>query len=177
VRRDGVCGAGGYAVGPARRGRSGRRPRPGPAALPGSRRPGPGDDLKVLFYSGHGLKDASGRLCFAGTDSRRHLLAATGISAGFLDEAMSDCWARRLVLILDCCYSGAFPIGVRAKSQPMVGVVDRLARGRGRVVITSSTAIEYAFEGLAGVGRSPRGQPGRRPRHRRSVVGQRMLPA
>ncbi len=60
--------------------------------------------------------------------------------------------AQRVVLLLDCCYGGAFERGVIARSGGGVDVGDQfrqrqLGEGRGRVVITASTAMEYAFEG------------------------------
>jgi len=63
---------------------------------------------------------------------------------------MSDSRSRRQVLLLDCCYSGAF---ARTKSDKTVGIKEQL-RGRGRVVLTSSNALQYSFEGdeIAGEG-------------------------
>src|SRR5262249_21968534 len=50
------------------------------------------------------------------------------------------------VLILDSCFSGAFAHG--AKGEADLGLQDRfLGQGRGRVVLTASTATEYSFEG------------------------------
>ena len=71
--------------------------------------------------------------------------------------------AQQVVLLLDCCYGGAFARGVVARSGGGVDVRDRfvppagLGEGRGRVVITASTAMEYAFEGAqlaSGAGRA-----------------------
>ena len=51
--------------------------------------------------------------------------------------------------MLDCCYSGAFLKGFRARGDDSVPV--QQLEGRGRAVITASRATEYAFEtnGLA----------------------------
>jgi hypothetical protein len=104
------------------------------------------DDLKVLYFAGHGLKDERGRLNLAAYDSRLPLLSSSAIQASFVSDAMSDCRARQVVLLLDCCYSGAFPAGMTAKAAATVDAAQQLA-GRGRVVIASSGAMEYAFEG------------------------------
>jgi hypothetical protein len=69
------------------------------------------DELKVLYFAGHGIKDANGRLHLAATDTELRFLASTGISAEFINQAMNDSRAGQIVLILDCCYSGAFPRG------------------------------------------------------------------
>lgn len=106
------------------------------------------DDLLVLYYAGHGIKDTDGQLHLAATDTDLSLLASTGLDAAFINQAMRNSYSRRIVLILDCCYSGAFPRGMIARTAG-VDVLDQFS-GRGRVVITSSSAIEYAFEGTEG---------------------------
>ncbi|MGW0838079.1 caspase family protein [Streptomyces prunicolor] len=67
------------------------------------------DDLTLLYFTGHGLKDDEGGLHLAAADTRRDNLLFTALSAGRIDQAMTTCMSRRQVLILDCCYSGAFP--------------------------------------------------------------------
>jgi Caspase domain/WD domain, G-beta repeat len=102
-------------------------------------------DLLLVYLSCHGLLDAYRRLYFAATDTRKDRLAATGIEAAWVLDQLEHCRARRQVLILDSCFSGAFAHG--AKGQDGLGL-DRLAgQGRGRVVLTASNATEYSFEG------------------------------
>jgi uncharacterized caspase-like protein len=69
--------------------------------------------------------------------------------------------ARKVVVWLDCCYGGTFPTGMTAKADGTVDVVDQLTTdtGRGCVVMTASTHIQYAYE--RGVGTTPTGQAGR----------------
>src|SRR3954466_9563846 len=78
------------------------------------------DDLTLLYFTGHGLKDDDGRLYLAMINTRRDSLLFTGLSATSISEAMDQCASRRKVLILDCCYSGAFPAGRTAKADPAV---------------------------------------------------------
>src|SRR4051794_6820023 len=113
------------------------------------------DDLTLLYFSGHGLKDDEGRLHLAMTNTRREALMFTAISAAQLNEAMDACSSRRKVLILDCCYSGAFPAGRTAKSDEGVQTLERF-QGKARAVLTASDATQYAFEGddLRGSGTS-----------------------
>jgi hypothetical protein len=66
--------------------------------------------------------------------------------------------SRKIVLLLDCCYSGAFARGHVARSGEAVDVQERFD-GRGRVVITASTAMEYAFEISADADVSGEGTP------------------
>ena len=103
-------------------------------------------DLLLVYLSCHGLLDEHRRLFFAARDTRKDRLAATGVEAAWVLEQLEDCRARRQVLILDSCFSGAFARG--AKGDTDVGLRDRFAgHGRGRMVLTASTATQYSFEG------------------------------
>ena len=103
-------------------------------------------DLLLVYLSCHGLLDARRRLYFAATDTRKDRLGATGVEAAWVLDQLEHCRARRQVLILDSCFSGAFAHG--AKGEADLDLRDRfLGQGRGRVVLTASTATEYSFEG------------------------------
>jgi hypothetical protein len=110
------------------------------------------DDVLLLHFSGHGLKSESGELFFAASNTRPNRLRATAVSAEFVQQCMHDARSRSVVLLLDCCYGGAFAQGVTVRAAGDVNVLDsfpqgRSGRGRGRAVITASNAMEYAFEG------------------------------
>ncbi|GAA0635451.1 hypothetical protein GCM10009535_09290 [Streptomyces thermocarboxydovorans] len=102
------------------------------------------DDLLLLHISSHGVKNDDGELYFAAADTDRRLLASTAVSAEFLRTQMQRCRARSVVLLLDCCYSGAFLPG--AKGDTAVHLRDELA-GHGRAVLTATNRTEYAWEG------------------------------
>jgi len=103
------------------------------------------DDLLVLHFSCHGVKDDSGQLYFATTDTELDSLDTTAVPADFVNRHMSRSHSRRIVLLLDCCYSGAFGRGMMAKAGTGVELPERF-EGRGRIVLTASSAMEYAFE-------------------------------
>lgn len=109
------------------------------------------DDVLLLHFSGHGLKSESGALFFAASNTRPNRLRATAVSADFVRECMRDCRSRSIVVLLDCCYGGAFAQGVTVRSSGNLNVLDSFpgekSGGRGRAVITASSAMEYAFEG------------------------------
>ena len=109
------------------------------------------DDVLLMHYSGHGLKSESGELFFAASNTRPNRLGSTAVSADFVQRCMRDSRSRSIVLLLDCCYAGAFPQGVKVRATGDVHVLDSFSQeragGRGRAVITASTAMEYAFEG------------------------------
>ncbi|WP_217185364.1 Hsp70 family protein [Streptomyces sp. AC495_CC817] len=106
------------------------------------------DDLLLLHLSLHGWKDTRGRLHFVMRDTELDYLGSTAISAEVVGDWMGHSRSRRIVVLLDCCYSGAFPMNAlrRDASPPTVDVAEPLA-GKGRVVLTASTALQYAYEG------------------------------
>ena len=105
------------------------------------------DDLLVLYFSGHGVVDDFGNFYFTTAHTELAFLDATAIPASFvlgLLEQRGKNRSERQVLILDCCNSGAFAKGMSAKG-PAVNLQAQLG-GRGRAVLTSSSATEYSFE-------------------------------
>ncbi|MFF2079152.1 transporter substrate-binding domain-containing protein [Kitasatospora sp. NPDC058162] len=110
------------------------------------------EDLLLVYLSCHGLVDVRRKLYFAATDTVKTRLAATGVESQWLLDLMEDCRARRLVVILDCCFSGAFSHGLKGDEDLALGERMR-GQGRGRVVLTASRGSEYSWEGesLSGV--------------------------
>ena len=104
------------------------------------------NDLLLLHLSCHGVKDENGELYLAAADTDLDLLSATGISAAWLNERIDRTRSRRTVLLLDCCFSGSFPAGVRHRGGFDMDAPRQL-QGRGRAIITASNAMEYAYEG------------------------------
>lgn len=66
------------------------------------------DDLILLYFSGHGITDESGKLYLATPNTRENAFKATSISASEINHMIRDSRCRKQVVILDCCYSGAF---------------------------------------------------------------------
>lgn len=109
-------------------------------------------DLVLLHFSCHGIKDDSGELFLAATNTVPNRLVSTAVDAGLVNRLMQRSRAQRVILLLDCCYGGAFERGVVARATGDVDVAAQFTQsspggGRGRVVITASSAMEYAFEG------------------------------
>jgi len=106
------------------------------------------NDLVLLYFSGHGIKDDSGKLYLATSktrkDSHGELMMATAVAASSMQGFMSRCRSKRQVVILDCCFSGAFGEGWVAKSDDSVDISQ--LGSEGRVVLTSSGSIQYSFE-------------------------------
>ena len=79
------------------------------------------DDLLLIYLTCHGLVDVRRRLFFAAADTRKDRLAATGVEAQWLLQQLDDCRARRQVVILDCCFSGAFANATKGDAGPRPG--------------------------------------------------------
>ena len=105
------------------------------------------DDLLLAHFSCHGIKDEDGELYFAMADTLLRRLAATAMAANFVNQRMTRSRSKRVVLLLDCCYAGAFERGMTARVGGGVGIEAQLGGGRGRAVITASDAMQYAYEG------------------------------
>ena len=104
------------------------------------------DDLLLLHFSCHGVKDEGGELFFAAANTRLRRLGATAVAAEFVNRRMNRSRSHRVVLLLDCCYAGAFERGMTARAGTGMAIEEQFG-GRGRAVITASSAMEYAFEG------------------------------
>ncbi|WP_182875102.1 caspase family protein [Microbispora sp. H10670] len=104
------------------------------------------DDVLLLHFSCHGVKDDNGELYFATPSTKLNRLGATAVSAEFVNRRMSRSRSRRMILLLDCCYAGAWARGALPRAGTGVHVEEQFG-GRGRVVITASNAMEYAFDG------------------------------
>ena len=102
------------------------------------------DDLLVLYFSGHGVVDDAGRFHLTTAHTQKGLLNSTAIAASFIHGLMENSRSKRQVVILDCCFSGAFAKGMMAKGDA-VNFQAQLG-GKGRAVLTSSSATEYSFE-------------------------------
>ena len=108
------------------------------------------DDLVLLYFSGHGFKDDDGSLYFVThtTEQRspQQIYQSTAVSASVLQGWMSRSRCKRQVLVLDCCFSGAFAEGMKAKAVNETVDINAQFGGEGRAVLTSSTALQYSFE-------------------------------
>ena len=104
-----------------------------------------GSDLVLLYYSGHGIRDAHGDLYLATQDTDMALVSATALSASFVRDEMDKSGSQGKVVMLDCCHSGAF---AKAGLGDSVGTRDAFAAsGSGRVVLTASDTLGLAWEG------------------------------
>ncbi len=105
------------------------------------------EDVVVVAFSGHGSE--THELVTYDADPDR--LEETAISLETLTQWFARIPARRLVCILDCCFSGgmgAKVLRVDARPRTMASEEELLARlsGEGRLILTASTAQQPAWE-------------------------------
>lgn len=74
-------------------------------------------------------------------------MKATAVEASFVQNIISNSRSKQQVIVLDCCFSGAFAEGLLAKDDSSVSLEVKQQLGQeGRVVLTSSTSTQYSFE-------------------------------
>ncbi|GIH16140.1 caspase, EACC1-associated type [Rugosimonospora africana] len=100
------------------------------------------DDVLLLYYSGHGKLDEHGNLLLCGQDTRLDRLISTAVSSDRLNAMIAVSVARAIIIILDCCYSGAF------KSVPDIVAPVVPSDGRGRFVMAACRARELAADAM-----------------------------
>lgn len=116
------------------------------------------DDVVLLYFSGHGYRHEDGNLFFISRNTEINPQGfpriGTAVDAKFIHERyMSRSKSKRQVLILDCCFSGAFAEGMSAKDIVTVSIQNEIGEqlgGEGRAVLTSSTATQQSFEDSGG---------------------------
>ena len=115
------------------------------------------DDLLVIYFSGHGVRDEQGLLYLAVNNTRANRLRATAIPSEFITKEMDRSRSKRQVLILDCCHSGAFAQGSKAVTGESAGTGPAFeGLGYGRVILTATDATQYAWEGDKVIGQADR---------------------
>jgi formylglycine-generating enzyme required for sulfatase activity/uncharacterized caspase-like protein len=110
-------------------------------------------DLVALYFAGHGVKDERNELYLANCNTALYasgqLNKATALEASFVRNLMANSRAQSQVIILDCCFSGAFPDGVMAMEDKSVDVQSEFVGSNipeGRAVMTAATSTQYALE-------------------------------
>jgi hypothetical protein len=91
-------------------------------------------DVLVFYYSGHGLRSTSNQLFLCANDTEVDYLNSTAIGSTWLNDTMANSASSTIVVVLDCCHSGAFKGGGEA---PLPA---------GRFVLMSSRPSELATD-------------------------------
>ncbi|GAA3156559.1 hypothetical protein GCM10010521_50820 [Streptomyces rameus] len=110
------------------------------------------DELALVYVSGHGVRPVrdGGEFHFVARDTDFDRVTETGVSAGFVNESLEQCWAPQKVVMIDCCRSGGFAVGLRTSDPGPGGAVAKsgeqaLLTSRGVYVLSSSRAGEDSY--------------------------------
>ena len=98
-------------------------------------------DTILFYYAGHGILRGT-ELCLASIETKNKRHGATSIEAKKVLEFLRESNAKRRVLILDCCYSGA--IGTPYRGGNAEDALTASAHSSGTCILTASTAIQRA---------------------------------
>jgi hypothetical protein len=101
------------------------------------------EDLFLILYSGHGKRSRNGQLCLATAETRDDALRATSIPARYLTELVEESDCGSVILLLDCCYSGAVDIGLRGD---ISSELQAISDAQGFYIITASNKTQIARE-------------------------------
>jgi beta-lactam-binding protein with PASTA domain len=107
------------------------------------------DDVHLLYFSCHGVQDPHGDLYFAFTDTKSELPGSTAVSADWVRAQIQASRSRTTVVLVDCCFSGAFLRGMTRRSGGDANVealVRNLPDGNGVAVLTASGENEFSLE-------------------------------
>jgi uncharacterized caspase-like protein len=105
----------------------------------------------VVYASCHGLQTKWGAYYLAAANTNLDAIPATALEARWLTDRLDECRARRQVVIVDSCFSGAF-IGAKGDGRSGLqdwldaGPGDGFRTGQGRAVLAASRATERSFE-------------------------------
>jgi uncharacterized caspase-like protein len=106
------------------------------------------DDLLLLYFSGHGLINDEGNFYFSTSSTKKNgasFISYLAVAASYVHERMKKSKSKYKVVILDSCFSGAFPQGMAAKDGGTINIKQHLG-GQGTAILTASTSTQYAYE-------------------------------
>ncbi len=109
-----------------------------------ARKAGP-DDLVVVFFSGHGATDEKGRAYWVMSDTKVDRLRATAMPELEITELLGEIRTKRLVTIIDACYSASTANVSSTKSLLDLSRIYPDFKGDGRVGMTASKGDQLSM--------------------------------
>lgn len=105
-------------------------------------------DLLLFYFSGHGAlgNDVSRELHLSAKGTRKEkerLVESSAVAASFLHRQMSISKSKRIIVILDCCFSGKFAFLLN-KGEETVDF--EILKAQGRVVLASSSSTQVSYQ-------------------------------
>lgn len=107
------------------------------------------DDLALIYFSGHGLKKDND-LFFATEDTDSAELPATTVPAKLIADEAAKSKCAQVVVILDCCYGGAFSRGNRHAPEEVQPMLSPMVSRPDFVLLSATGETEFAVDVQAG---------------------------
>ncbi len=107
--------------------------------------------MALLHYSGHGLLDREGRLYLCAYDTRPNAFESM-VSFESINDCIRRSGAKKVVIFLDCCYSGAAGYRYRSPAD-LAGTeqqLDGFSQQEGIYLLTATSRSQLAAEPLNG---------------------------
>jgi DNA polymerase III sliding clamp (beta) subunit (PCNA family) len=102
-------------------------------------------DTLLVYFSGHGAPArAEGGLLYCVQDTDPELLLSTSLRGSMLRELLDQTLCQRIIVVFDCCFSGAMTSDFLAKE--ILPVNPEYLAARGRAVLMSSTSVQTSLE-------------------------------
>jgi TPR repeat protein len=102
------------------------------------------DDMVFVYFAGHGKLDKTGELCLAARNTKVNRLLSSSIHLGQIHRLVKHSDCRRIVIVIDSCFSGAVGQSFRSGGAP-TDVLEQIS-GQGIVTISASQQYERARE-------------------------------
>ena len=110
------------------------------------------EDTLLFYYSGHGIPDSGGQVYLCASEINVDRPYRCGFSFQDLTDMMNRSISKKIIAILDCCYSGTAEISkggehdaAKLGNAAIVRGMNTLTEGEGRCILASSQANQEAY--------------------------------
>ena len=110
------------------------------------------NDTLLFYYSGHGILDIDGEVYISTSETDRDMPEKRGFSLDDLTKLIQKSISTRVVVLLDCCYSGIARIakGINKDNATMLQTSISKAlnishEGEGRCILAACQGLQEAF--------------------------------
>ncbi|MER5729337.1 caspase family protein [Streptomyces sp. NPDC002138] len=78
-------------------------------------------DTLLVYYAGHGMRDPDSADLYLGLGGSRDGIGYSAVAYRHLRAALRSSWARRKVVVLDCCFSGRAALTLSGAADTIAG--------------------------------------------------------
>ena len=109
------------------------------------------NDTLLFYYSGHGILDIDGEAYISTSQTNRDMPEKRGFSLDDLTKLIQKSISTRIIVLLDCCYSGIARISKGTGTadatmlQTSISKTLNILHGEGRCILAASQGLQEAF--------------------------------